>query len=139
MTGQERIVVDADVLAGKPVVRGTGLVVEFHRPAGKEVDGSRQSSSWRKKMIRPTEVEARGSFRIWLRYSDGTAGVVDLAHLDGRGVFDAWNDGSCFEAVYITLAGGIAWGQGIELCPDALYIQLTSKSVGPECDAGHCQ
>ena len=29
MTWQERIVADADVLAGKPVVRGTRLAVEF--------------------------------------------------------------------------------------------------------------
>ena len=43
-------------------------------------------------MIRPTEVESREDYRIWLRYSDGVAGVIDLSHLTGRGVFRAWND-----------------------------------------------
>ena len=80
-------------------------------------------------MIRPTEVEAREGCRIWLRYSDGAAGEIDLSDLAGRGVFKAWNDRACFETVHLTPAGGIAWGEDIELCPDALFMQLTGKSV----------
>ena len=53
------------------------------------------------KMIRPLEVAPRLGYRIWLRYSDGAAGEVDLSHLAGRGVFTAWNDPACFETVYI--------------------------------------
>ena len=81
------------------------------------------------KMTRPVEVEPRYGYRIWLRYSDGAAGEVDLSHLAGRGVFTAWNDPSCFETVHIMPTGGIAWGEDVELCPDALYMQLTGKSV----------
>ena len=80
-------------------------------------------------MARPTTVESRDGYRIWLRYSDGAAGEVDLSHLAGRGVFAAWNDRTCFEAVRVTADGGIAWGEDIELCPDTLYIRLTGKSV----------
>ena len=80
-------------------------------------------------MIRPTEVEPREGYRIWLRYSDGTAGEIDLSHLAGRGVFKDWNDRTCFETVHIAPAGGIAWGEDGELCPDALYMQLTGKAV----------
>ena len=36
-------------------------------------------------MIRPIAVEARKRFRIWLRYSDGAAGEIDLSHVAGRG------------------------------------------------------
>ena len=43
-------------------------------------------------MIRPTAVERREGARIWLRYLDGTAGEIDLAHLAGRGVFKNWHD-----------------------------------------------
>ncbi len=43
-------------------------------------------------MIRPTAVEARDDYRIWLRYSDGVDGEIDLAHLAGRGVFKSWNN-----------------------------------------------
>ncbi len=80
-------------------------------------------------MIRPTEVQPREDHRIWLRYSDGTSGEVDLSHLAGRGVFKAWNARACFESVHIALNGAIAWNEAIELCPDAIYMRLTGKSV----------
>lgn len=80
-------------------------------------------------MIRPTEVKAREGYRIWLRYSDGSTGEVDLSHLAGRGVFKAWKDRTIFEAVHLSEGGAIAWSEDIELCPDALYLQLTGKSV----------
>ena len=80
-------------------------------------------------MIRPVEVEPREGFRIWIRYADGAGGEVDLSPLAGRGVFAAWNDRSCFEDVHIAPDGGIAWGTDLELCPDALYLQLTGVPV----------
>ncbi len=36
-------------------------------------------------MIQPTEVQPRPSYRIWLRYSDGVTGEIDLSHLAGKG------------------------------------------------------
>ena len=48
-------------------------------------------------MIRPTTVEARDGHRIWLRYSDGTSGEIDLSHLNSVGVFKAWDEPGCFE------------------------------------------
>ena len=80
-------------------------------------------------MIRPTAVEPREGHRIWVRYSDGASGEVDLSHLAGRGVFEARNRRACFESVRITSAGAIAWNETIELCPDAVYLRLTGKSV----------
>ena len=47
-------------------------------------------------MIRPKNVEAREGHRIWLEFSDGAAGEVDLSHLAGRGVFFAWLLGTQF-------------------------------------------
>ena len=79
-------------------------------------------------MVRPTEVTALAEYRIWIRYSDGSAGDVDLTHLAGRGVFSAWNDHRFFEGVHLGPAGAIAWGEDIELCPDALYMEITGKS-----------
>jgi len=79
-------------------------------------------------MVRPTEVKALEGYRLWLRYSDGVEGEVDLSHLVGRGVFKAWEDKAFFEAVEIDEAGAISWGEEIDLCPDALYLKLTGKS-----------
>ena len=81
------------------------------------------------KLNRPTDVAPREGYRVWLRYSDGVAGEVDLSDLAGRGVFMAWDNRACFEAVRIAQDGGIAWGEEIELCPDALYMRLTGKSA----------
>ncbi len=80
-------------------------------------------------MFRSTVVEPREGYRICLRFSDGAAGVVDLAHLAERGVFEVWNDRANFETDYIAPLGSVAWGQDIELCPDALYMQLTGKPI----------
>ena len=77
--------------------------------------------------LRPVAVAARDGFRIWLRYADGIEGEVDLSHLAGKGVFAAWRDRSFFEEVRIGGGNGISWGNEIDLCPDALYLQLTGK------------
>ena len=81
-------------------------------------------------MVEPIAVEPREGYRIWLRYSDGVAGEVDLSDLAGGGVFSVWDDRTCFEAVHLTEYGAIAWSGELELCPDALYMRLTGKSVG---------
>ena len=80
-------------------------------------------------MVRPTAVEPREGHRIWVQYSDGASGEVDLSHLAGRGVFEAWDHRTCFESVRITSGGAIAWNKTIELCPDAIYLRLTGKRV----------
>lgn len=80
-------------------------------------------------MIRPIEVQAREGYRLWLQFSDGSTGEVDLSHLVGSGVFKAWNDWGYFEQVHIASHGAFVWSDGIELCPDALYMALTGKSV----------
>ena len=84
-------------------------------------------------MVRPTEVAALDGYRIWIRYSDGSAGEIDLADHAGHGVFTAWNDPDCFRDVRLGPAGAVAWGEDIELCPDALYMELTGKpgKIGP--------
>ena len=81
-------------------------------------------------MSDPVAVEPREGFRIWLRYSDGEEGEIDLSDLAGGGVFSAWDDRACFEAVHVTEYGAIAWSEEVEICPDTLYMRLTGKSVG---------
>ena len=59
-------------------------------------------------MIRPTAVQARERYRLWLQYADGSTGEVDLSHLVGNGVFIAWEDPERFEQVRIAPHGAIA-------------------------------
>lgn len=79
-------------------------------------------------MLRLQEVKVQDGYRLWLRYSDGTEGVVDLSDLAGRGVFRAWRESGCFEAVRIDDAGALQWPGGLDLCPHALYLRLTGKA-----------
>lgn len=80
-------------------------------------------------MIRALEVEARAGRKIWLRYSDGSAGEVDLSNLSGRGVFQAWDHRGFFEQVHVAPHRAIAWNNEIELCADSLYLELTGRSM----------
>ena len=84
-------------------------------------------------MIQALEVKAREGLRIWLRFSDGSAGEVDLSGLVGRGVFRAWDRGGVFEKVHVAPHGAVAWDDEIELCADSLYLEVTGKSAEEVC------
>ena len=74
------------------------------------------------------EINPLSNYRLRLRYDDGVEGEVDLSSLAGRGVFAAWNEPGAFERVNIGSGGEVTWEAGVDLCPDALYMQLTGKS-----------
>jgi len=79
-------------------------------------------------MIRPIKVQALPNYRLYLEFSDGTKGEVDLSDLVGNGVFQVWNDYSFFEKVHLGDHREIKWNDEIELCADSLYLKLTGKS-----------
>ena len=80
-------------------------------------------------VLEAVDVEPLAGYRIWLRYSDGASGEVDLSDMAGRGVFKVWLDRVFFERVHVSDHGSIAWSDDIELCADALYLKLTGKSA----------
>ncbi|ADI14551.1 DUF2442 domain-containing protein [Truepera radiovictrix] len=73
------------------------------------------------------EVRALPDYKLWLHYDDGVVGEVDLSQLVGKGVFKLWNDYRRFEQVVIGPHGELAWGDDIDLCADALYLELSGK------------
>lgn len=79
-------------------------------------------------MFKAAEVEARPDYRLWIRFSNGVAGEVDLSDLAGNGVFEIWNDYATFENVVIGESGELIWGDEVDLCPDSLYVRLSGKS-----------
>lgn len=81
-------------------------------------------------MPTPIEVRPLDDYQIWVRYSDGVEGVADLSHLAGRGVFALWNDYRQFRAVHISPGGELAWSDEINLCPDAVYFEVTGNAPG---------
>jgi Protein of unknown function (DUF2442) len=79
-------------------------------------------------LVRPISVRALTDYRIYLEFSDGQRGEVDLSQYAGKGVFAAWNDYGFFQRVRVSRHRSIEWDNEIELCPDALYMQLTGKA-----------
>lgn len=79
-------------------------------------------------MIQPLLVRPLTDYRIYLEFSDGAKGTVDLSDLRGRGVFEIWNDYAVFEMAHIGGHREIKWNDELELCADTLYLRLTGKT-----------
>ena len=77
--------------------------------------------------MRITAAKSLENFRVQLWFDNGETGLVDLSHLVGCGVFIAWNEPGVFEQVFITDVGALEWPGELDLCPDALYLQMTGK------------
>jgi hypothetical protein len=77
----------------------------------------------------PTEVKALPGYKIWVRYTDGKSGEIDLSDLKGKGVFIAWDKENLFEKVFVADNGRcIAWNEELEICPNSLYLDLIGKT-----------
>lgn len=75
------------------------------------------------------DATAMDNFQVSLRFEDGATGIVDLSPLAGRGVFSAWLEDGVFEQLSISANGALQWPGELDLCPDALYLQMTDKTA----------
>src|ERR1700682_3817208 len=82
-------------------------------------------------MIRPVLVKALPGYRVYLEFSDGTKGEVDLSDLADKGVFEVWKDYNFFERVHIGDHREIKWNDEIELCADSLVSRGVSLRTPP--------
>ena len=73
-----------------------------------------------------TNVTVLQEYKVKLEYADGTQGIVDLSYLVGKGVFSLWNDYEAFQNVKIGSSGELILGDQVDLCPDSLYLKITS-------------
>lgn len=76
-----------------------------------------------------TSVTVLDEYQLELVFSDGTSGKVDLSGLVGDGAFQRWEAPGEFDKVQIGSSGEIVWEDYADLCPDALYLQVTGKAV----------
>ncbi len=81
-------------------------------------------------MHRIVEVKPLQNFKVWIKFSDGIEGTVDLSNVAGKGVFSSWNDPKIFQSVFVDPESRtIAWPGGIDLCPDSLYAEITRVDI----------
>jgi hypothetical protein len=78
-------------------------------------------------MRRVTAFKILNGFRLDLTFDDGTRGIVDLSDLAGKGIFNLWMNRSAFEDIRIGSSGELAWGESVDLCPNALYLRATGR------------
>lgn len=63
-----------------------------------------------------------GPYRLWLVFSDGTAGEIDLEPALGRGVFEPLKDPSFFARGRLDhVAGTVVWPNEADFAPEFLY------------------
>ena len=68
------------------------------------------------------------NYRIWIRFDDGLEGEVDLNHLVGKGVFEAWNSIEFFNQVRVDpKSDTVAWGEDIDLDSYVLREKVETK------------
>ena len=75
-----------------------------------------------------TDLKALEGYQIWLQYSDGIEGVVDVSEWADKPLFAEWQEPGLFEQVRIGNAGEIWWTDRASFCPDSFYLKLTGKS-----------
>jgi hypothetical protein len=80
-------------------------------------------------MLKPIEVKALKDYRLYVRFSDGISGEVDLSEFAGKGVFKLWNDYGKFEAVAIGSSGEIVWNEEVDMDSVNMYLKITGKKI----------
>jgi len=81
-------------------------------------------------MHRIVAVRPLAQYRVWVRFSDGVEGEVNLSELVGKGVFALWNDPAQFAKVSIDpQSHTLTWPGGIDICPDTLYQDIITMKV----------
>ncbi|HOU15371.1 MAG TPA: DUF2442 domain-containing protein [Anaerolineae bacterium] len=84
---------------------------------------------------RVKQVRYLGDYRLELGFADGVVGELDFAaRVVGRGgMFAPLEDVEFFKQVQVDPeAGTIVWPNGVDLCPDVLYSQVTGKPIHSE-------
>lgn len=72
--------------------------------------------------------EAKPNYHLWIQFEDGLEGEVDLTHLVGNGVFEAWRSIEFFNQVHVDLnSQTVAWGDEIDLDPYVLRETLLNQ------------
>jgi hypothetical protein len=67
-------------------------------------------------------------YRLAVRFDDGTEGEVALRDRFFGPMFEPLRDPSLFAQVFVDEYGAVAWPNGADLAPDALYQQLRESA-----------
>jgi hypothetical protein len=81
-------------------------------------------------MVKLLEARAVGGYQLWVRFSDGTEGTVDLADQLQGPVFEPLREESFFAAArFDPEVGTVVWPNGADLAPEFLYARLKAAAA----------
>jgi hypothetical protein len=81
--------------------------------------------------LRIIEVTPLEKYKLFVRFSDGVEGAIDLSHLAGKGVFQSWEKNEDFYKVFISPEShAITWPGEIDI--DTYKAYCTIKGINPE-------
>jgi hypothetical protein len=82
-------------------------------------------------MIWVTEAKHLGGYRLWMRFSDGTEGEIDLTDLvanDSRPIVAALRDPALFALLKVDM-DTVVWENGFDLAPEYLHAKAKAAAA----------
>ena len=76
---------------------------------------------------RVKEVHPNRDYTLSLIFDNGEEGVFDVSPYLDKGIFSQLKDREIFNSVKPVL-GSIQWGNGLDLCPDTLYLDSNRQA-----------
>lgn len=74
------------------------------------------------------ELKVEESYRLWVKFSDGVNGIVDMSNDTFAGVFAPLKDPQFFKTAYIE-GGAVTWPNGVDIAPDAMHEELEKNGI----------
>ncbi len=81
-------------------------------------------------MIWVTEAKSLPQYRLWIRFSDGTEGEIDLTDFiaaDARSIVSELRDPEVFAAIRVEM-DTVVWANGFDLAPEFLYANVRARA-----------
>ncbi len=80
-------------------------------------------------MDRISQLEVRDGHRLWVRFTDGFSGELDLSDRLFGPVFEPLRDPEVFRQASVDEFGAVTWPTGADLAPDGVRRRLESQSL----------
>ncbi len=84
-------------------------------------------------MNKVIELRHENNYKLWMKFNDGEAKIVDFKDIIGKGISAKLLDVNYFKLARIDNGGGIEWPNGFDFCPNYLKenidLELLSKKL----------
>ena len=119
---------ETQISADEVYTRLTGLTeAEIYPELAEEI--AAEAKQPQVKIPKPTCVEAREGYTIWVEFEDGVNGVIDLSEEMDKPVFGPLRDRAFFKSVRIVDGDHVAWSDDLDLCAEAMYADITGTTL----------